>query len=187
MSKELFEVFDSANQSTGELVERGQVHRLGLFHRSVNVLIFSMDGSRVLIQRRADTKDVCPSLWDLSCGEHLKPGEAYEDAAWRGIEEELSIHQSQIPSTALQLVHGPVLFELKDDAKKIIDREFQSLYDLAFEGEIVKDGVEVEEVQWISVTELNSQMSSADTRLHFTPWFVQEWKLWSEHHASLVR
>ena len=44
------------------------------------------------LQRRAATKDVWPNAWDLSVGEHLQPGESFEQAAHRGLAEELSVY-----------------------------------------------------------------------------------------------
>lgn len=110
--KEVFEVCDSENRVIGTEL-RSNVHKRGLFHRAVNILVWNSDG-QLLLQQRAPDKDVCPSRcakryaasqrcasaadalvgmarWDLSVGEHLKVGEAYEDAARRGLAEELGI------------------------------------------------------------------------------------------------
>ena len=64
VAAELFEVVDEKNVPTGELVQRGVVHRDGLYHRSVNVILTC--GDRVLLQKRMPDKDVCPDMWDLS-------------------------------------------------------------------------------------------------------------------------
>lgn len=87
---EQFEIFDETGQPCG-LALRGRVHREGLWHRSVNVFLFRSDG-RLLLQRRHESKDVCPGAWDISVAEHLKPGESYEEAARRGLAEELGIN-----------------------------------------------------------------------------------------------
>lgn len=44
--------------------------------------------------------------WDLSVGEHLQPGETYEHAAYRGLEEELGI---KAEAGALRRVRPPHL------------------------------------------------------------------------------
>lgn len=67
---ELFETVDETGRARG-LVARDIVHRDGLWHRSSNVFLFHPDG-RLYLQRRAQDKDVCPDLWDLSVGEHLQ-------------------------------------------------------------------------------------------------------------------
>jgi isopentenyldiphosphate isomerase len=63
--EELFQVFDENEQALPDLVRRSVVHREGLLHRSVNVLLVNSAGS-LLLQRRMPTKDVCPDLWDIS-------------------------------------------------------------------------------------------------------------------------
>lgn len=59
VAEEMLEVCDEHNQVTG-LVKRGVVHKEGLRHRAVNVLLFTPDG-KLLLQRRSAAKDVCPN------------------------------------------------------------------------------------------------------------------------------
>ena len=89
LAEELFETYDAKGQALG-LVPRSEVHRRGLWHRAVNVFLFDATGA-LYLQRRADTKDVAPGLWDLSAAEHLIPGETYADGALRGLAEELGV------------------------------------------------------------------------------------------------
>lgn len=63
---EVFEVCNERNEVVGTEL-RGVVHREGLFHRAVNVLLFN-GGGDLLLQRRAADKDVCPGR----CG-HGRP------------------------------------------------------------------------------------------------------------------
>ncbi len=44
---------------------RDVVHSTGLYHGSVDLLIFNSK-KELLIQKRSSSKDVCPSLWDVS-------------------------------------------------------------------------------------------------------------------------
>lgn len=39
---------------------RSEVHRRGLFHRAVNIVVWNSQG-QLLLQQRAPDKDVCPS------------------------------------------------------------------------------------------------------------------------------
>jgi len=82
---EIFEVFNDKNEKIGE-EQRSIVHKKGLAHRSVNVLVFN-SSKKLIIQQRMPNKDVAPSLWDLSVAEHLRVGEAYRDAAVRGLKK----------------------------------------------------------------------------------------------------
>ena len=64
-SQEIFDVVDSTNTTIIDLVARPIVHKTGLLHRAVNVILTNAK-DEVLLQKRVPTKVVCPSLWDLS-------------------------------------------------------------------------------------------------------------------------
>jgi isopentenyldiphosphate isomerase len=86
---EYFQTYSDAGAPLG-LMPRDQVHAQGLWHCSAYVLLFN-DADELLLQLRAEDKDLYPSYWDYSVGEHLKPGETYEQGAMRGLLEELGI------------------------------------------------------------------------------------------------
>lgn len=56
---ELFDVCDEHNNVVGQ-AQRGEVHAKGLFHRAVNILVFTAD-DQLLLQRRSAEKDICPN------------------------------------------------------------------------------------------------------------------------------
>jgi isopentenyldiphosphate isomerase len=56
----------------------------------VHVLVRHSKGA-LFLQKRASTKRVQPGKWDSSVGGHLLPGESYEAAAKRELQEELGI------------------------------------------------------------------------------------------------
>ena|SRR3990167_5599357 len=62
---EFVDTFAKDNKTFLGTIVRSEVHRKGLFHRSVNVLLFNSQ-NELLIQKRANTKRVCPGKWDLS-------------------------------------------------------------------------------------------------------------------------
>ena len=72
---------------------RDEIHRLGLRHRSVHILVFN-PGGELFLQRRSLSKDIHPGLWDTSAAGHVDAGEAYERTAWRELGEELGIGAS---------------------------------------------------------------------------------------------
>ena len=88
-SKELFEILKYNGKPTGVLKPRGEVHRDGDRHGSVHVWVF--DGNEVLLQKRAEDKDVFPGHIDASCTGHIDPGETPAAAALRELSEELGI------------------------------------------------------------------------------------------------
>ena len=76
----------------GQLTPVGklEVHQRGLRHKAVSV--FVMDGTRVLIQRRALAKYHTPGLWANTCCTHPRWDEDALDCAVRRLDEELGIN-----------------------------------------------------------------------------------------------
>lgn len=73
-----------------DVVTRARMRRENLRHRSAAVVVLSTDG-RLLVHRRADTKDLRPGWWDVCAGGVLGVGEAYPDAARRELAEEVGV------------------------------------------------------------------------------------------------
>lgn len=73
-----------------EVVPRSRMRRENLRHRSAAVVVMSTDG-RLLVHRRADTKDLRPGWWDVCAGGVVAPGESYDAAASRELAEELGL------------------------------------------------------------------------------------------------
>ena len=86
---ELLPVVDDEDRQVG-LAPRSQVHREGLLHRAVHVLLFDPEG-RLWLQRRSAAKDTHPGKWTSSAGGHVDPGEDYLCAAQRELREELGL------------------------------------------------------------------------------------------------
>lgn len=85
---ELLAVVNDRDEECGS-APRQVVHKLALLHRAVHVLVFLPQG-QLVIQRRSHKKDTYPLHWEC-VGGHLGPGEAYETAALREVEEELGV------------------------------------------------------------------------------------------------
>jgi len=158
---ELFETYSGDGTPTG-LVARGVVHRLGLWHRASNVLLFHPDG-RLYLQRRAATKDIWPDAWDISVGEHLQPGETYTQAAHRGLAEELA-------------VSGTILTPLGDVTRACVDipeldihdHELQQSFRGEYAGAVQPDPNEVAEVQLLELGAIARGVAAHPDR--YTPW-----------------
>jgi isopentenyl-diphosphate delta-isomerase len=159
---EYFDIFDEAGCPLGTAT-RHQAHLEGLWHRAANVFLFR-SGGELLIQRRSRTKDVCPGAWDVSVAEHLVPGESFEEAARRGLREELGVMD-----VVLEPLGGVVRSRLELAALSIRDLEFQRSYRATFNGPVVPDPGEVIATRDIGLAELALAL-----RQHpddFTPWF----------------
>lgn len=70
---ELLEVVNKNGVSTGRPATRKEVHEKGLWHRAIIVAIIN-DDNKILIQKRASTKEKFPGLWDLSVAGHIPFG-----------------------------------------------------------------------------------------------------------------
>jgi isopentenyl-diphosphate delta-isomerase len=89
MEEERIDVVDEQDRVL-ESMERGEVHRRGLLHRSVHVFLVD-EGERIYLQKRAWTKEQDPGRWDSSASGHVDSGEPYDSAAVRELEEELGV------------------------------------------------------------------------------------------------
>src|SRR2546425_9138230 len=95
MPEEIFDVVNEQDEVIGRQ-SRSEVHRLGLQHRAVHVLVFNARG-QVFLQKRSLTKDRQPGLWDSSASGHLAFGEDYDACAVRELREELGLELSAAP------------------------------------------------------------------------------------------
>lgn len=87
---ELIDVLDENGIKTGEVLSRNEVHKRGLWHRIIVVAI--IDGqNRILMQQRSANKDKNPNMWDISVTGHISTGQDSLNAAYREINEEVSI------------------------------------------------------------------------------------------------
>ena len=102
MDDEIFDVVDENDQVVGQL-SRGEVHRRGLRHRAVHVLIFNSQGE-VFLQKRSASKDKFPGRWDSSAAGHLDAGEDYDVCVHREVREELGIELPCMPDRVLRVL-----------------------------------------------------------------------------------
>lgn len=71
--------------------KRDTVYSQGLKnYRVVNIFVFNPEGN-VLLPKRDSSRKIFPNCYDFSCGEHVLLGESYEEAAVRGLKEELNL------------------------------------------------------------------------------------------------
>lgn len=114
--QERLEVCDRFNRPIGE-ASRGMIHRLGLRHRAVHVLVLDRAG-RLFLQRRQAHKDQYPGHWDSSAAGHVLPGESYAAAAARELAEELGLREeltrlADVPASPATGWEHVVLFQCR--------------------------------------------------------------------------
>ncbi len=90
MSIELIDVLDENGVKTGEILSRNEIHKRGLWHRSIVVAIIN-EKNEILLQQRSKEKDKNAGMWDISVAGHISTGQDALSAAAREINEEVSI------------------------------------------------------------------------------------------------
>lgn len=90
MKDELIDVLNEDGLFTGEVLSRKEVHKKGLWHRSIVVAIVN-EKNEVLLQQRSATKEKNAGLWDVSVAGHISAGQDSLSAAAREINEEVSV------------------------------------------------------------------------------------------------
>jgi isopentenyldiphosphate isomerase len=163
---ELLQLVDEADQVVG-VAPRGEVHRLGLLHRAVNVVVVDSTG-RVFLQQRAAGKAVSPLHWDVSTSEHLAPGEPWSDAAGRGLREELGIDVSDLREARGPKLH---LTEAEHHGRRIVDRELARLFLAHHDGPFDLNPAEVADGRFYTIAQADALIAGAAV----TQWLIGEW------------
>ena len=142
---EIFDVVNDRDEVVGQQT-RGEVHRLGLKHRAVHVLVFNRRGD-VFLQKRSMRKDTSPGAWDSSASGHLDTGEDYDACAVRELHEEIGLKTRSVPAR---------LFKI--DARPETGQEFVWVYRLEAEGPFTLHPDEIETGGWFAPAEVAAWM-----------------------------
>lgn len=137
---------------TGETVERGAAHRLGIRHRTSHVWILRTHNrkTQVLLQKRSQNKDSYPGCYDISSAGHIPSGDDFLDSALRELKEELGVD-----AAAEELIYcGQRQFEYQETfhGQEFWDNQVSNVYvlwrDMAAEEFIIQKS-EVDTVLWM--------------------------------------
>jgi isopentenyl-diphosphate delta-isomerase type 1 len=143
---EIFDVVNERDEVVGRQ-PRSEVHRLGLMHRAVHVLVFNARG-QVFLQKRSMAKDRQPGLWDSSASGHVESGEDYDACAVREPREEIGLKLNATPQR---------LFKFAPCADT--DQEHVWVYRCEAEGPFTLDPNEIERGGWFAVEDVNRWMT----------------------------
>ncbi|MEX2028486.1 MAG: NUDIX domain-containing protein [Candidatus Curtissbacteria bacterium] len=181
MNSERIEIVNQQGTTVGHAT-RQEAYEQGLLHRAVTVVVINSKGE-IYLQQRSLQKDALPMYWDISVAEHPKPGESYEDAARRGMREELSIDYPTDP----RLLRGlhPQTSEFEGSGLTLRENELVQLYVAFFDGEIVINPEEVCDGKFVSPGEL--QVLIGDSATRFTPWGIEELSYILQHPEAISR
>lgn len=126
MTEELLEIWDwETGRPTGKSVPRSRSHREGVPHEGVHLWLYepSAEGVRIILQRRALSKDLFPGYLDISVGGHVPFGYAGNPVAKEAMEE-LGIVVGPAALTDL----GYFRYEEDVPAMNLRHREFQHVW-----------------------------------------------------------
>ena len=168
---EIFDIVDERDRVIGQR-PRSEVHRLGLLHRAVHILVRNRNGE-FFLQKRSMSKDTHPGAWDSSSAGHLEAGEGYDEAAVRELEEELGLS----PAAA-----GPIQYLFKLDASPTTDEEFLHVYRIENEGPFTLQASEIECGDWFSADKITQWI--AENPGDFPPAFMLVWKIYNERYTQ---
>ena len=159
--QELLDVVNEDDEIIG-VKTRGEIHALGLMHRSVHILVFNSQG-QLFIQKRSMSKDNAPGLWDSSAAGHVDSGEEYHSCAIRELGEELGI---TVTASLEQLFHLP--------ASTITGMEHCIVYRVVNDGPFELQVEEIDEGAWVSGNEMDRRVAEQDQTLTQVLQFI--WK-----------
>lgn len=150
---------DQADRPVGRM-EKQEAHRKGLLHRAFSV--FLLDGSKLLIQRRALDKYHCGGLWSNTCCSHPAPGEPVLLAAERRLDEELGIKNARLRELDTFLYRAAF-------PNGLTEHELDHVLLGEYSGPVRPDPREIAQVRWIDLEELQRDLQAFPQR--YTPWF----------------
>ena len=150
---------DQADRPVGRM-EKQEAHIKGLLHRAFSV--FLLDGSKLLIQRRALDKYHCGGLWSNTCCSHPAPGEPVLSAAERRLDEELGIKNARLRELDTFLYRAPF-------PNGLTEHELDHVLLGEYSGPVRPDPREIAQVRWIDLEELQRDLQAFPQR--YTPWF----------------
>jgi isopentenyldiphosphate isomerase len=161
MSEEIFDVVNERDEVIGRK-PRSEVHRTGLMHRAIHVLVFNARGE-VFLQKRSMTKDRQPGLWDSSASGHVDCGEDYDACAVRELREEIGLALPRAPQRLFKLTASPET-----------DQEHVWVYRCESEGPFTLHPDEIESGGWFGAKEVTRWM--AESPQDFATAFQVIWK-----------
>lgn len=143
---ELFDLYDSERNKTGQTMERGTPIPKGCYRMVVHVCVFGSNG-KMLIQRRQPFKRSWSGMWDLTVGGSSVSGDTSLAAAIRETSEEIGVQLAPYELKRVLTIQTESIFDDIYIVQKDLD---ETALTLQYE--------EVEQVKWADIAEIKSMI-----------------------------
>ena len=163
---ELVDILDDKGNHKGISLMKSEAHQKGLFHPTVHIWLYTLDG-RILVQQRGKYKDTHPLLWDVSVAGHVGAGENIEISAVREVEEEIGL---KIRPSDLQRIG--VFKSVQKHSESLIDCEFHHIFltELLVPLEnLTKQESEVADLKLMSIAQFEEELGNKETSKKYVP------------------
>ena len=140
--------------------EKLQAHREGKLHSAFSIFVFNAVGE-LLLQRRAWTKYHSGGLWTNTCCSHPRPGESYDRAARRRLNEEMGF---DCELTGL----FSFIYHVQLD-NSLFEHELDHVFVGHYNGQPVPNPNEVDDWKWMNINALKQDVQ--ENPKDYTYWF----------------
>lgn len=161
-----YEVLDEAGHKTGQILDASEVHKQELWHEVANVWIINNRGE-VLLQLRSPKVELCPNVWDVAVGTHVRPGENPEIAARRGLQDELGL--TILPEKLQHLFNIQAANPMHDGrTHKVLGHVFLLKQDVDVSA-LKVDPDKIAQLAWKPVPVVMAEVGSTETAAQYFP------------------
>jgi len=161
-----YEVLDEAGHKTGQILSSHDVHSQELWHEVANVWIVNSKGE-VLLQLRSPKVELCPNVWAVAVGTHVRPGEDPVAAAQRGLQTELGL--TVLPDELQHLFNIQAANPMHDGrTHKVLGHVFLLHRDLDRDT-LHFDKEKISDLQWKPLSTVMAEVGAADTAQNYFP------------------
>lgn len=140
--------------------EKIQAHREGKLHSAFSIFVFNSVGE-LLLQKRAQTKYHSGGLWTNTCCSHPRPGESYQLAAKRRLNEEMGF-DCELTELFSFIYHT----QLDND---LFEHELDYVFVGHYNSRPTPDPNEVDDWKWMNINALKQGIQ--ENPENYTYWF----------------
>jgi isopentenyl-diphosphate delta-isomerase len=161
---EYIDIVTKEGLPTGKSALKSEIHLKGYFHNTAHVWLYTKQGE-ILLAQRADSKSICPLLWDVSVAGHVDASETIEHAAIREVKEEIGL---DLIENNLHKIGVSECFQSYPNG--IVDNEFHHTFISGLNVEIKDlslDKNEVEDVKLVNLHEFQNLIDNIGSDNHF--------------------